>query len=145
MTAPASWPTTGGRYRPSVAMLPWREDAWALAVQPGSDVVDLHRAVEGMPAGVELSAIHGGMDVILVYRPRANLAGRRRLVTLNGSALDMPSGFPGRSRWLSAEGQDAYRAGFTEAVTAVRLFLTRPGSDAPDGAGADLGGVFPPG
>lgn len=56
----ASWPT--------VALVPWDVDEWAIVIQAGSDSADLAGVIAKMPAGLEFSESHGDVDVILVYR-----------------------------------------------------------------------------
>lgn len=111
--------------RPAVAMVPWGAGEWALAVQPGSSAADLYRALGEMPAGVEFGAAFGDVDMVLVYRLPAGLPARRRLLTLHGSVLDVPDAKPDRSRWMTSGELEAFRAGYDEALTTVRLFISR--------------------
>ncbi|MCK9899100.1 hypothetical protein CC117_02680 [Parafrankia colletiae] len=132
------------RSRPAVVMLPWGAGTWAVVIQPGSDLADLHRALAEMPAGLEFHSVHGDGDVILVYQVPAGQVSRRDLLRLTGSALDIPTGFPDRSRWITREEQQAYRAGHADAFEAIRVFLSRPTGGTPDEAGpgsADSRGV----
>ncbi|WP_154675199.1 hypothetical protein [Parafrankia elaeagni] len=125
-------------------MLPWGAGTWAVVIQPGSDLADLHRALAEMPAGLEFHSVHGDGDVILVYQVPAGQVSRRDLLRLTGSALDIPTGFPDRSRWITREEQQAYRAGHADAFEAIRVFLSRPTGGTPDATGpgsADPRGV----
>ncbi|OHV32220.1 hypothetical protein BBK14_16150 [Parafrankia soli] len=126
----------GDRSRPAVVMLPWGAGAWAVVIQAGSDLADLHRALAEMPAGLEFHSVHGDGDVILVYQVPAGQVSRRDLLRLTGSALDIPTGFPDRSRWITREEQQAYRAGHADAFDAIRVFLSCPIGGTRDETGA---------
>ncbi|WP_235497970.1 hypothetical protein [Frankia sp. R43] len=110
---------------------------WAVVIQPGSDLADLHRALAEMPAGLEFHSVHGDEAVVLAYQVPAGQVSRRDLLRLTGSALDIPTGFPDRSRWITREEQQAYRAGHADAFDAIRVFLSRPAGGTPDDSGAD--------
>ncbi|MEX5712841.1 hypothetical protein AB1484_32440 [Parafrankia sp. FMc6] len=127
----------------TVVTLPWGAGTWAVVIQPGSDLADLHRALAELPAGLEFHSVHGTGDVILVYQVPAGQVSRRDLLRLTGSALDIPTGFPDRSRWITREEQQAYRAGHADAFDAIRIYLSRPTGGPPDETGS--GSVDPRG
>lgn len=53
-----------------VVAVPWDGgDAWALVLQPDSDVATLASAVRRLPAGYRFVESFGDVDVTLVYRP----------------------------------------------------------------------------
>ncbi len=107
-------------------MLPWGEGEWALVVQPGSDSADLFRAMADLPSGLEFTTAYGDVDLVMVYRMRRpEVLSRRDLLTLQGSVLPMPDAVPDRARWMTSGEQEAYKAGYAEALTTVRLFLSR--------------------
>ncbi|WP_347176824.1 hypothetical protein [Parafrankia sp. EAN1pec] len=127
----------------AVVMLPWGADTWAVVIQPGSGLADLQRALAELPAALEFHSVHGDGDVILVYQLPAGQVSRRDLLRLTGSALDIPTGFPDRSRWITREERHAYRAGHADAFDAIRVFLSRPTGGTPDETGT--GSVDPRG
>lgn len=93
-----------------------------------------------LPAGLEFHAAHGAADVVLVYRAPTERRSRRDPLRLNGSVLDVPSGFPDRSRWITREERHAYRAGYAEALAAVKVFLSPPTGDGTNGTSANGAG-----
>ncbi|KJE21512.1 hypothetical protein FF36_04200 [Frankia torreyi] len=102
-----------------------------------------------LPSGLEFTTAYGDVDLVMVYRMRRPEAlFRRDLLMLQGSVLPMPNAVPGRARWMTSGEQEAYRAGYAEALTTVRLFLSRlAGVDPEPGdasaASREVSGVYP--
>jgi uncharacterized repeat protein (TIGR03917 family) len=56
-----------GGEEPTVVLVPWNEDEWAVVVRAGSNPADLCRALAGMPEGLAFIEPFGDMDIVLVY------------------------------------------------------------------------------
>ncbi|WP_163549781.1 hypothetical protein [Candidatus Frankia nodulisporulans] len=125
-------------------MVPWGPGEWALSVRPGSTAGDLYRALGEMPAGVEFLAAFGDVDTVLVYRLPGEVPSRRELVTLRGSALDVPDAEPNRSRWMTTGERQAFRAGYCEALDTVRLYVSRLAEGVPADDGEPSPDPVPP-
>ncbi len=79
-----------------------------------------------LPSGLEFTTAYGEVDLVMVHRMRRpEVLSRRDLLTLHGSVLPMPNAVPDRAWWMTSGEQKAYKAGYAEALTTVRLFLSR--------------------
>jgi uncharacterized repeat protein (TIGR03917 family) len=56
-----------GGEEPTVVLVPWNEDEWAVVVRAGSNPADLCRVLAGMPEGLAFIEPFGEVDVVLVY------------------------------------------------------------------------------
>jgi uncharacterized repeat protein (TIGR03917 family) len=56
-----------GGEEPTVVLVPWNEDEWAVVVRSGSNPADLCRALAGIPEGLAFIEPFGDVDIVLVY------------------------------------------------------------------------------